>query len=264
MQNGIKTTRSFEQGKLHGPTTYTFPNSDVVEKLFVYDQGTLLKQLVNDSNGMPVRQEMYEFDNRTIVTLWDEKGVPLSIEEYDDELLMDGKYYTAEHQLEACVEGGFGQRVKRDRAGLLLSKDQIQNGLMATRTTYHPNGQMHTVSNYHDYQLHGEQLKYTVSGRPLMTLHWDHGVLDGFKTVYRNGLKVATIPYVKGQKEGIETHYDDLGNLTAEIEWKLDKKHGCTKLYSEELTEKEWFFKGQSVQAERFETLNQRDDAFLQ
>lgn len=262
LQNGVKVSRSFEQGKLHGPTSYTFPNSDVIEKLFVYDQGNLLKQLVNDPAGMPVRQEMYEFDNRTVVTLWDEKGVPLSIEEYDDELLIEGKYYTTEHQLEAQVENGFGERVKRDRAGLLLSKDLIENGLMAARTTYHPNGQAHTVSHYHDYQLHGEQLKYTVSGRPLMKLTWNHGVLDGPKVVYRNGIKVAEVPYVKGQKHGIETHFDDLGNMTAEIEWKLDKKHGCTKLYSEELTEKEWFYKGQSVEAEKFEMLEQRDILF--
>ena len=262
LQNGVKVARSFEQGTLHGATTYTFPHSEVIEKLFVYDQGQLLKQLVNDPSGMPVRQEMYEFDNRTIVTQWDEKGVPLSIEEYRDELLEEGKYYTPEHQLEAQVEKGHGERVKRDRSGLLLSRDEIQNGIMTARTTFHPNGHMHTVSRYDNYQLHGEQMKYTVAGRPLMQLHWDHGVLNGPKIVYRNGIKVAEIPYVKGLKNGVETHYDDLGNLTAEIEWKLDKKHGCTKLYSEELTEKEWFFKGQPVQAERFEILQERDTLF--
>jgi antitoxin component YwqK of YwqJK toxin-antitoxin module len=262
MQNGVKVMRSFDQGTLHGPTTYTFPNSDIVEKLFVYDQGQLLKQLVNDSAGIPVRQEMYEFDNRTIVTMWDEKGVPLSIEEYKDELLEEGQYFTPEHQLEAQVEKGSGERVKRDRSGLLLSRDQIENGIMAARTTFHPNGQMHTVSRYDNYQLHGEQMKYTVAGRPLMKLTWNHGVLNGPKIVYRNGIKIAEIPYVKGQKDGMETHYDDLGNLSAEIEWKQDKKHGCTKFYSEELTEQEWFFKGQPVQAERFEVLQQRDEIF--
>ena len=141
-----------------------------------------------------MREEVYEFDDRTIITLWNEKGSPLSIEEYEDEVLIEGKYFTADHDLEAQVEGGFGERIKRNRSGLLLSRDAIENGLISTRTTYHPNGQVHTVSHYHDYQLHGEQLKFADSGRPLMRLNWNHGVLDGIKIVYRNGIKSLKCP----------------------------------------------------------------------
>lgn len=264
MKNGVKVTRSYQNGQLHGPTTYTFPHSSVVEKLLVYDLGTLLKESVNDAAGMPIREEVYEFDNRTIITLWDKKGVPLSVEEYDDEILMEGKYFTPEHELEAEVVQGFGERVKRDRAGLLISRDAIQNGVIAARTTYHPNGNIHTVSHYHDYQLHGEQCKFTASGRPLMELNWNHGVLDGLKHIYRNGSKVAEIPYIKGQKHGTEYHYDDLGNLTAEIEWRNDKKHGPTKLHSEEATDTEWYFKGKTVSADRFKVLENREKLFIE
>lgn len=259
LKNGVKVTRAYENGQLHGPTTHTFPHSSIVERLLVYNNGTLLKESVNDAAGMPVREEVYEFDNRTITTMWDDKGAPLSIEEYDNQTLMEGKYYTPEHELEASVENGCGERVKRDRSGLLISRDEILDGAILSRTTFHPNGQVHTVSHYHDYQLHGAQLKYTASGKPLMELHWDHGVLDGSKIIYRNGSKVAVIPYSKGQKHGTESHFDDLGNLTAEIEWRNDKKHGTTKLYSEETTDTEWFFKGQSVSAEKFKTLEVRD-----
>ncbi len=259
LKNGVKVTRTYESGQPHGPTTYSFPHSNIVEKLLVYDQGTLLKESVNDAAGMPIREEIYEPDHRTVITLWDDKGVPLSIEEYDDESLIEGKYFTAEHELEANVEEGFGDRIKRDRTGLLISRDHIQNGIIATRTTYHPNGAIHTISPYHDYQLHGQQLKYTASGKPLMELNWDHGVLEGLKIIYRNGSKIAVIPYIHGQKHGTESHFDDLGNLTAEIEWRHDKKHGSTKLYSEETTDTEWFFKGQSVSAEKFQNLDLRD-----
>ncbi|MBS0625063.1 MAG: toxin-antitoxin system YwqK family antitoxin [Verrucomicrobia bacterium] len=259
LKNGVKVTRSYEGGQLHGPTTYTFPHSSVVEKTLVYDQGTLLKETQCDAAGMPMREEVYEFDDRTIMTMWDEKGVPISIEEYDNELLVEGKYYTPEHLLEAAVESGYGERIKRDRSGQLLSRDKIENGLIAQRISYHPNGQIHTISHYQDYQLHGEQLKFTASGKPLMKLDWAHGVLHGQKVVYRNGLKVAEIPYSNGQKNGIEFHYDDLGHLTAEIEWKVDKKHGCSKFYTEDTTESEWFFKGQSVTAQKYEMLDNRD-----
>ena len=259
LKNGVKITRSYENGRLHGPTTHSFPHGSTVEKLLVYGQGTLLKETLFDPAGMPIREDLYEFDDRNTITLWDEKGVPLSIEEYDNDLLMEGKYYTPDHVLEAVVENGCGERVKRDRTGLLISRDRMENGAIAERTTYHPTGRIHTVSRYRDYQLHGEQRKFTSTGKPLMKLDWDSGVLDGLKVVYRNGSKIAEIPYIKGQKHGVEHHYDDLGNLTADIEWKNDKKHGCSKFHTDETTDIEWFFKGQSVSAERFETLENRD-----
>ncbi len=259
LKNGVKITQSYENGKLHGATTYTFPHSSAIERQFVYDQGMLLKEQLNDLSGMPIREEVYEFDNRTIITLWDDKGVPLSIEEYDDEVLMEGKYYTPDHELESTIVGGFGERIKRDRTGLLVSSEKIENGAMTCRTTYHPNGNTHTISHYDNYQLHGPQSKFTASGKPLMDLNWDHGVLDGSKIIYRNGYKVAIIPYAKGKKNGLELHYDDLGNLTAEIQWKSDKKHGSTKIYAEDYTDTEWFFKGQSVSLDKFTSLENRE-----
>lgn len=262
LKNGVKITRSYQGGQLHGPTTYTFPNSSIVEKLLVYDMGTLLKECQNDAEGMPVREEVFEFENRSVITLWDNKGVPLSVEEYDDEILMEGKYYTGEHVLEAEVVQGFGERMKRDRTGLLISRDAIQNGVIAARSTFHPNGNIHTISHYHDYQLHGEQTKFTVSGKPLMELNWNHGVLDGPKTIYRNGSKVAEVPYINGQKHGTELHFDDLGTLTAEIEWRNDKKHGVTKLHSEETTDTEWFYEGKVVNAEKFKLFESREKYF--
>ena len=258
-KNGVKITRTYENGSLHGPTTYTFPNSSTVEKILLYDQGNLLKETVQDSKGIPIREEVYEFDDRLILTFWNDKGVPLSVEEYHDELLVEGKYFSPDHDLEAQVENSNGFRTKRDRSGLLISRDQIEDGIMTARTTYHPNGQVHTISHYHDYMLHGEQTKFTTLGRPLMSLRWDRGVLDGTKTVYRNGIKVAEIPYVQGQKNGLEYHYDDLGNLIAEILWRNDKKHGCCKSYTEDSEDAEWFFNGALVSEEKFELLEIRE-----
>lgn len=259
LANGVKVVQSYENGVLHGPTTNTFPHSSVIEKIMMYDAGTLLKETQCDHSGIPIKEEIFEFDDRTIITSWDEKGVPLSIEEYEHDLLMEGKYYTPEHILEATVEAGFGERIKRDRTGTLLSRDTIENGSSSQRISYHPNGQVHTISHYHENQLHGEQLKFTASGKPLMKLNWDHGVLDGLKTVYRNGTKIAEIPYDHGSKQGLEYHYDDLGHLTAEIEWKADKKHGASKFHTEDTTEVEWFFKGKTVSAHKFELLDTRE-----
>ena len=259
LKNGVKVTKSFENGQLHGLTTYTFPHSTAIEKQQLYDEGILLKEQLGDVTGMPIREEIYEFGNRTIVTLWDDKGVPLSIEEYDDEILMEAKYYTPDHELEASVIAGQGEKVKRDRTGLLVSRDAIQNGIMESRTTYHPNGNIHTISHYNNYQLHGRQMKCTASGKPLMELNWDNNVLDGDKVIYRNGRKIAVIPYVQGKKQGTELHFDDLGFLTAEIQWRDDKKHGLSQLHTEDSTDADWFFNGQTVNAERYKLLENRE-----
>ena len=259
LKSGVKVVRSYENGFLHGPTTYTFPHSSVIEKVQVYDQGVLLKEVVHDEAGVPMREEANEFDNRVVITLWDEKGAPISIEEFEKDLLMEGKYFTPSHELEAQIEAGFGERLKRDRKGLLISRDLVENGIMASRTSYHPNGVVHTISHYLDSELHGAQQKFTSTGKPLLTLEWNRGILDGTKVVYRNGVKVAEIPYSKGEKNGTERHFDDLGNLTAEIHWKKDKKHGAAKFFTDETVEQEWFFKGQMVDLEQFETLINRE-----
>jgi antitoxin component YwqK of YwqJK toxin-antitoxin module len=214
---------------------------------------------LNDPAGIPISEDVYEFDDRKITTLWDEQGTPLSVEEYDGDLLVEGKYFTVDHELEGRVEAGFGERYKRDRSGLLISRDLIENGTLATRINFHPNGLIHSISHYHDYQLHGEQKKFTSAGKPLMDLNWNHGVLDGLKVTYREGVKVAEVPYINGQKHGIEIHYDDLGNLTAEIVWKNDKKHGLCRFFSNDAAEQEWFYRGAIVSQQKFEILSNRE-----
>ncbi|MDE3055904.1 MAG: toxin-antitoxin system YwqK family antitoxin [Verrucomicrobiota bacterium] len=262
LASGVQVAQNYENGVLHGKTTYTFPHNHQIEKVLVYDMGTLLKETLYDRQGTPVREELWELDDRRAVTLWDLRGVPLSIEEYEGDLLVQGSYFTPEHELEAKIEQGMGERVQRNRAGLLLSRDQMESGLLVQRTTYHPNGEIQSISHYHDDQLHGVQCTFSSLGRPLLEAHWDHGILDGKKTVYRNGVKVADIPYAAGERHGIENHYDDLGTLISETPWRNDRKHGCARSYSEESTESQWFFNGHAVSARRFAFLQEREAVF--
>jgi antitoxin component YwqK of YwqJK toxin-antitoxin module len=259
LKDGVKVTKTYENGKLHGPTTYTYPHSDIIHRSQIYDVDLLLKETVFDAKGLPLREEAFEFDDRKIITVWSPKGAPLSVEAYEGSHLLEGQYYDWEHTLEAEVVDGVGFRTQRESSGLLLLKDRIEQGQIALRTTYHPNGQVHTISHYTEGLLDGEQLKYTSSGRPFMQMHWHLGVLDGLKTSFRNGSKVAEVPYVAGMKEGVEQHFDDLGNLVSEIQWRGDQKHGFHKIYSEEETEVSWFYRGNHVSQDKFDTLERRD-----
>jgi antitoxin component YwqK of YwqJK toxin-antitoxin module len=259
LNNGITVSNSYNNGLLHGPTTYTFPNSPKIEKVFIYDNGTLLKQIEHDSNGVPFKEQVNEPNNKKIITLWDNFGVPISIEQYENDLLTDGKYYKPNNELEASIESSSGIRVKRDRNGELQYKDQIEKGNLLKRTTFHPNGQIKSTMSFQNYKLHGDQINFSENGQILMTMTWKDGKLDGMHTIYKNGNKIAEIPYLNGLKNGLERHFDDKGKLSSEIHWENDKKHGSERIYNDNNSEIKWFFKGKAVSIKKFEEFSLRE-----
>lgn len=258
-QNGVTETRTYENGVLNGPTTLTYSYSDIPHKIQVYDQGILLKEIEQDTDGIPIREEIYELDNRKIVTFWDKKGAPMSIEEYEGESLVEGSYFNVENELESDIENGSGIRIKRDRSALLLLKEQIIDGRLASRKTYHPNGEIESESFYEDYDLHGKQTFYTPTAKLFLEQEWNHGVLDGMKIQYREGVKVREIPYCLGKKHGMEKEYAEGGKIVAEVQWDADQKHGSSRFHDEYETAIEWYFRGKRVSIERFEMLDYRE-----
>ncbi len=259
LDNGVTVTNSYNNGILHGQTAYTFPNSSIIEKTYHYDNGTLIKEVVNDSKGMPFKEEVYEPNNKKIVTLWDNLGVPISIEQYENNALVDGKYYKPDNELEASIENSSGNRIKRDRNGELLYRDKIEDGKLVSRTTYHFNGQIKSKMGYQNYQLHGDQINYSSNGDITMTMNWKEGKLDGVKTIYRNGKIIAEIPFLNGNRNGVEHHFDDTGKLTKEIHWENNKKHGSHRIYKENDTQIKWFYKGKAVSLKKFEEFSFRE-----
>jgi antitoxin component YwqK of YwqJK toxin-antitoxin module len=259
LDNGVVLTQTYSSGTLNGPTTYTFPLSKTIEELDMYDDGALVKKVIYDNKGVPIREDLFEYDDHKVITLWNYQGVPISVEEYEKDLLWNGKYFTPENDIESTVENGYGIRTKRDRAGLLVTKDKFDNGILTNRSTYHPNGQIQTETPFLDYKIHGEQLTFTTSGKPLMKMFWTRGVLNGNKIVYRNGNKQAEIPYVNGNKHGLEKHYNDQGSVVAEVHWENDQKHGSSHFHDEDNTDIDWFYKGKAVSLKKFEMLEYRD-----
>ena len=262
--NGVVETRTYENGILNGSVTVTFPKSDIIHRVDVYDQGILLKSIENGPSGLPLREEIYEFDNRKIITQWDARGAPMSIEEYEQDSLVEASYFSPQNELEAGIEEGLGTRVKRDRSGLLLLKDEISQGALASRKTFHPNGEVESVSHYQDYNLHGLQTFYTSSGNLFMEQQWNNGIMDGMKIQYREGVKVRETPYILGVRHGMEQEFSLDGKVIAEIQWEADQKHGSCRFYDEYETRIEWHFRGKQVSIDRFELLDFREKMMLE
>lgn len=259
LENGITVTNTYNNNLLHGPTTYTFANSSIIEKNYVYDNGTLIKLTSQDKSAMPFKEEVYEPNNRTIITLWDKGGVPISIEQYEDNVLINAKYYKPDNELEASIENGTGVRIKRDRVGEMHYKDSVKKGKLKARTTYHPNGQVKSTMSFNNYLLHGEQINYSESGDQLMTMRWDMGKPDGMKTTYKKSHISSEIPYLKGLKHGIERHYHENGRLAKEIHFENGKKHGSHRTYNDNDTNIQWFYKGKEVSLKKFEEFSFRE-----
>lgn len=258
-QDGITITNTYTGGILNGPTTYTFPNSSTIKELQVYNEGVLSKKVTYDTAGMPEKEELYDLNNKIVTTIWDEKGTPLSIEEYNNDLLQKGQYFNTSHETEGGVENGNGYRMKRDRKGELSYKDKIENGTLISRTTFHNNGNVKSQASFLNYKLHGECFHYSTSGKLLMKTEWKEGTLHGVKVLFQNGTKMAEIPFVNGRKEGVEHRFNEKGDLIADIHWKNGKKHGSATSFSEDNTNIKWYFKGTAVNAEKFKALDFRD-----
>ena len=165
-ENGVTTTQSFEHGILNGPTTYSYPNSGVTQKKETYDNGTLLKEIIYDPSGVPIRESDYEFEEQVIQTCWNDKGVPISIEHYQGENLIEGKYYNSDHILEASIIDGTGTKIKRDRKGVILQQETLENGKICSRTCYYADGIVQSETHYIDNQPHGLQKSLQRLGSP--------------------------------------------------------------------------------------------------
>lgn len=260
LRDGITITAAYENGVLHGPCTHTHPHSQTVQYYYLYNQGNLVKELTYDTIGMPISEKVQISPQRYTITQWYNDGTPLSVESFTGDELIEGEYFTTTNEVASRVERGTGVRIYHDRLGNLLSKDKIQNGYLAKRDTFYPNGMPQSTAIYVAGQLHGEKTTYSESGDPLLVEEYANGVLHGKTTQFIAGLKQKEIYYLDGMRNGPEIHYIDGEKIEEEILWSNDKRHGPTKFFVDGLASQiEWYYEGQAVSQRKYEDLSQLD-----
>ena len=182
LKNGVTITSTYENGLLHGPSTHTFPHSQTVETYFLYNQGALVKEIVYDITGMPLREEVQLSPTRFVSTKWYNDGTPLSTEEYAGQELVDAQYFTRQNEVEARVQKGKGSRVVRDLKGVLLSREDVDEGYVTKRDTFYANGAPESTAFYVRGVLHGEKKSFNETGEPLAVREYIAGKLHGKTT----------------------------------------------------------------------------------
>lgn len=264
LRNGSTITASYENGALHGPYTRTYPNSQIVEFYCLYNQGTPVKEVSYDSKAMPIRERIQLSPSRYALTLWYDSGTPLSVEEYANDELLEGQYFTTSNEIEARVEKGHGRRVVRDQAGRLLSNEEIKQGYVAKRETFYPTGSPESITYFAHGKLHGERRTFLESGEPLSVEEWVNGHLSGKSTYFKNGTRVSEVSYLNGMRNGIETQYLDGETISQQIRWINDKKHGVATYYVGKDTEFEYYYTGELVSKKQYEEQMRMDEMISQ
>lgn len=260
LTNGVTITATYENGIKHGPCTHTLPHSQTVEKYFLYNQGSLVKEILYDQRGMPLKELVQLSPSRHSITVWFEEGSPMCIEEYANDELLEGQYCSLSNEIEARVEKGNGLRIRRDQRGTLLSKDLFERGYLTKRESFYGNGAPETIVHYKQNKLHGEKRVFAQSGEPVSIEEYVNGRLHGRSTYFKHGVKYLEVSFLDGMKNGIETHFIDGEEVASQISWENDKKHGPTTFYIDGIPQSQWYYDGQLVHKSRYEEMSRLDD----
>ncbi len=255
--DGVTITRSFVGGILHGKTTYSFPNSATIQKVENYNNGQLLVVVENYPSGVPKQQEELTGILKK-VTVWYEDGTPQALENYENEKLTSGEYHTPLNVLESRITGGEGIRVIRDKDGMLVAKDNIQQGELREKVVFFPNGDPSAVEPYENGRIHGLRKTFCIGSLPNTVEQWVHGVQEGTTTYFQNGEKICEAPFMRGVKHGIELHFRNGSEIVQEVNWRNGVQHGPTKIHVGEMTRTEWYHQGELVSRNTYERMNLR------
>lgn len=252
LKNGIVVTKTYNNGILDGLTTYSFPHSQNIEREETYANGTLEKVIKNYVSGHPYQEIVYSNQNRT-VTSWYENGSPKSQEEYTQNFLANGEYFSPEHAVESKVENGSGTIIQRDCYGLTLFTDTITNGQLSLRTSYHSNGSLKEITPYINQLVEGERKTFLPAGEPNSIETWVAGQQNGVTVMFQNGEKISEVPYKYGLKHGVEKRYRNGETLVEEATWEEGMKHGPSKCYLAGIVTTDWYFQNKKMEKSKYD-----------
>ena len=168
---------------------------------------------------------------------------------------MHAEYYQTTNEVETRVEDSNGSRTRRNGQGKLLSVDSIHNGQMVLRTAYHSNGAPASFTPYASGVVEGQRRTFLSGGEPATIEEWKNDVQHGKTTVFDHGDKAAEVPYVNGNKHGIERRYNEDRTLVQEVTWVQGKQQGPSTTYVGNTSTVDWYFDNRKVNKQTYDVL---------
>lgn len=263
MRDGMTITESYEDGLLHGSKTISYPHSQTVKILENYEKGKLTKRVTYSIRGVPQQEEVFKSPIHVLVTAWYPSGTPKLKEEYKENVLVNGQYFTVSNETDSRIENGTGEKTVRNHSGDLLAKEIFNNYGVTYIETYYPNNMPHTATSYEDGKMHGDHKIFAMTGEPISVESYQKGQLHGLCTYFQNGYKYLETPYAHGFKSGVEKHYIDGESIAEETEYVDGVKHGSSVIYVDGSAKTTWYFENQKVSHSKFDELVQREQMIM-
>ncbi len=258
LKNGVTISETFEESRLHGPRTVTYPHSQTLNTLEIYTKGDLKRRVTYSVRGVPSMEEKFNSPSETKITTWYHSGSPRSQEEFLGSVLISAEYYNQQNEVESRIDDSSGQRTVRNFYGELLAKEVIRNAEVVYKEEFHSNGTPRLIASYENGQLEGKLQEFAYTGEPLLVEYWHEGVRDGLVTRFQNGCKYEEVPYKQGIKHGIAKRFVDGEVVIEETHWAYNKRHGSSVIFVDGVAKTSWFFQGSKVSKSRFDDLNGR------
>ncbi len=255
-KDGVTAVHTYDKGILHGESTWSFPNSQTVQRVEIYENGVLVGKRDHYTSGTPQQEEHFAGRFVTKRMRWYEDGTPAATENFQNGLMLSAEYRTPLNVVESRIQDGNGTRYCRNNDGEMMAKDLFENGQLTERMHFFPNGDPSDITPYVNGQVHGKRLTFLRGGLPKSVETWNQGQQEGITVVYQNGEKSAEVPYVNGKKNGIELRYRDGSMMVEEITWIDNEQHGPHRIFVDGSTKVEWYHQGEVVSRPTFERLN--------
>jgi antitoxin component YwqK of YwqJK toxin-antitoxin module len=165
-------------------------------------------------------------------------------EEYQENLLKNGHYFSAQGILLSSVQDGNGLRTLFSNE-IMASQEEIKNGRVeGVISIFDEGGRVEKKYEIHDGQKSGPEFRYyPESGKNRLEINWHEGYIHGsVRTWYENGALESQKEMAQNNKNGISmTWYVD-GSLMLVEEYANDK-----------LVRGQYFNKGESVPSSSIE-----------
>lgn len=258
LKSGVVVSSCYNEGVLHGDTSYTYPHSDLVERTEFYQSGELQKHVSYYRNGAPSQEVSNISPISQKIVAWYDNGAPQSTEIHENGLIISGEYYDSTHRPDSKVDNGNGFRTRRDAFGHIQGTDTVVEGIVVSTRTFHPNGAVKEEIPYFNNQVHGQLKTYHPDGVPISIQTWADGEQTGTTRYFENGELISEVPYVQGVKEGVEKRYRNGKVVVAETSWSNDQRHGPSSSYIGEVAKTDYFYQGNPVSRSVYDKMSAR------
>lgn len=210
---------AYEKGKLQGDSLYYHPNGNIWQRTSFSDHEINGTYEIYLDNGDLLQKTQYHQGKRNGFSFryWNRNRIATE-ENYQDDLLLYGRYYDSQGQMINEINEGGGYRAifgKSEIAELQEYRHGIQEGEVKV---FGNDQKLIRIFHVKNNAKHGEEIEYYeiphLRHLPKLSLSWYEGKIQGIvKTWYDNGVLESNREMSNNAKNGISTAWYQDGSL---------------------------------------------------